>query len=255
MNKYTVGVFLDLSKAFDTLKHSILLEKLHYYGIRGTALNWFHSYLNNRKLRVKCCVTSSGKTEYSEYQSVTYGTPQGSCLGPLIYLILTNDLAKNLSFCNSIMFADDTTLYKTHNNLWYLKWSIEQDMMALMDWFRANRLTLNLEKMACILFRKGGNKQELRLEIDGIEIDSMKNTKFLGLWLDSHLNWSMQMSKLFTKIKQNKALLRLGKNLLTEQARKLVYTSGTLNSNTVNSKFHLIRSFFEIFARFLSFHV
>ena len=121
------------------------------------------------------------------------------------------------------MFADDTTLYKTHNNLQYLKWSIEQDMMALMDWFRANRLTLNLEKTACILFRKGGNTQELRLEIDGIEIDSTQNTKFLGLWLDSHLNWSMQMSKLFTKIKQNKALLRLGKNLLTEQARKLVY--------------------------------
>ena len=95
--------------------------------------------------------------------------------------------------------------------------------MALMDWFRANRLTLNLEKMACILFRKGGKKQELRLEIDGIAIDSTQNTKFLGLWLDSHLNWSMQMSKLFTKIKQNKALLRLGKNLLTEQARKLVY--------------------------------
>ena len=168
-NKYTVGVFLDLSKAFDTLKHSILLEKLHYYGIWGTALNWFCSYLNNRKLRVKCCVTSSDKTEYSEYQSVTYGTPQGSCLGPLIYLIFTNNLAKNLPFCNSIMFADDTTLYKTHNNLRYLKWSIEQDMIVLMDWFRANRLTLNLEKTACILFRKGGNKQELRLEIDDIE--------------------------------------------------------------------------------------
>ena len=91
-------------------------------------------------------MTSSGKTEYSEYQSVTYGTPQGSCLDPLIYLIFTNDLAKNLSFCNSIMFADDTTLYKTHNNLQYLKWSIEQDMIVLMDWFRANRLTLNLEK-------------------------------------------------------------------------------------------------------------
>ena len=123
------------------------------------------------------------------------------------------------------MFADDTTLYKTHNNLWYLKWSIEQDMTVLMDWFRANKLTLNLEKTACILFRKSGNKQEIRLNIDGTEIDSTNNTKFLGLWLDSHLNWSMHLSKLFTKLKQNKALLRLGKNFLTEQARKLVYYS------------------------------
>ena len=180
-NKYIVGVFLDLSKAFDTLQHSILFEKLHYYGIHGIALNWFCSYLSNRKLRVKCCVTSTGRTEYSDYQEVTYGTPQGSCLGPLIYLIFTNNLARNLSFCNSIMFADDTTLYKTHNNLRYLKWSVEQDMTTLMDWFRANKLTLNLDKTACILFKKSGNKQEISLEIDGTEIDSTNNTKFLWI--------------------------------------------------------------------------
>lgn len=110
-NKLKVGLFLDLLKTFDTLKHSILPEKLNYYEIHGIALDWFCSYLTERKIRVKCMVSCTGRTEFSDYQEVTYGTPQGSCLGPL-----------NLVFCNTIMFADDTTLYKTHNNVRYLKW-------------------------------------------------------------------------------------------------------------------------------------
>ena len=181
-NKYTMGVFLDLSKAFDTLKHTILLDKLHYYGIRGTAHDWFCSYLSNRKMRVKCCVTSTGKTEFSEYEDITYGTPQGSCLEPLIYLIFTNDLVKNVTHYNTIIFADDTTLYKTHNNLRFLKWSLEQESVTLLDWFRANKLTLNLDKTACILFQKSGFTKEIELDLDGTIVHSVSTTKFLGMW-------------------------------------------------------------------------
>ena len=143
---YTAALFLDLSKAFDTLEHEILLEKMYRYGIRGTSLDWFRSYLENRKIRVKCRVASSDRLEYSEYQTVNYGTPQGSCLGPLIFLIFTNDLNQHLNHCASILFADDTTIYKTHRNLNYLEWCIQDDMQTLTDWFRANKLTLNLEK-------------------------------------------------------------------------------------------------------------
>ena len=164
-NKYTVGVFLDLSKAFDTLEHTILLDKLHYYGIRGIAHDWFRSYLSNRKMRVKCLVSSTGKTEFSEYADITYGTPQGSCLGPLIYLIFTNDLAKNVIHCNTIMFADDTTLYKTHNNLRFLRWNLEQEFSTLLDWFRVNKLTLNVDKTCCILFQKSGSTKEIELDL------------------------------------------------------------------------------------------
>ena len=178
-NKYTVGVFLDLSKVFDTLKHTILLDKLYYYGIRGTAHDWFCSYLSNRKMRVKCCVTSTGKTEFSEYEDITYDTPQGSCLGPLIYLIFTNDLVKNVTHCNTILFADDTTLYETHNNLRFLKWSLEQEFVTLLDWFRANKLTLNLDKTACILFQKSGSTKEIDLKLDGMTVHSVGTTKFV----------------------------------------------------------------------------
>ena len=84
-NRHTISVFLDLSKAFDTLNHRILLDKLERYGIRGIALEWFNSYLLNRKMRSKCTPDSSRGTEYSDYYDINYGTPQGSCLGPLLF--------------------------------------------------------------------------------------------------------------------------------------------------------------------------
>ena len=118
---YTLALFLDLSKAFDSLEHTVLLRKLEHYGLRGVTNKWFASYLKNRQMRVKCTTTSTGKVEYSAYQTVNYGTPQGSCLGPLIFIIFTNDLHKQLMNTASLLFADDTTIYMSHRNLRYLK--------------------------------------------------------------------------------------------------------------------------------------
>ena len=176
-------------------------------------------------IRVKCSVTSTGKVEYSDYETITYGTPQGSCLGPLIYLIFTNDMAIHLENCNSIMFADDTTLYQTHRSLRYLKWCLQEDLKSLIDWFRANKLTLNLDKTACVLLKKNGDKSEINLNIGNSYIASVKETKFLGMWLDCHLNWSSHLNKLFLKLKRNQAMLRLSKNFLNKQSRKMVYHS------------------------------
>ena len=108
------SILLDLSKAFDTIEHQILLQKLELYGIRGNALSWFESYLTNRKLRVKCRTLSNMRETLSEEYSVEYGTPQGSCLGPLIFLIFVNDLHLHLQHSNCLQFADDTTLLFTH---------------------------------------------------------------------------------------------------------------------------------------------
>ena len=104
----TAALFLDLSKAFDTLEHKVLLDKMYRYGIRGSSLDWFRSCLENTKIRVKCRMASSGRIEHSKYQTVNYGTPQGSCLGPLIFLIFTNDLNQHVHHCSSILFADET---------------------------------------------------------------------------------------------------------------------------------------------------
>ena len=141
-----LALFLDLSKAFDTLQHEILLNKLEIYGIRGVCLDWYKSYLCDRTINVKCKVDITGNVEYSDSFSIEHGTPQGSCLGPLLFLIFCNDISLHLNYMKVIQFTDDTTLYLGNKNLRYLQWHVQCDVQQIMDWFRANKLTLNLSK-------------------------------------------------------------------------------------------------------------
>ena len=151
-----------------------------------------------------------------------YGTPQGSCLGPLLFLIFTNDLYKNLDHCNAILFADDTTVYKGHRNKNYLRWCIETDLMKITDWFKANKLTVNIDKTVFMSFGPKDDKLN-NIEIGGMTIKHSKDTKFLGLWLDDKLNWNKHCSMLITKLKRNQALIRITKKLFSQNKLKLIY--------------------------------
>ena len=223
--KSTVGVFIDLSKAFDTLNHEMLLKKMERYGIRGCILEWFKSYLSNRKMRVKCTSPTTGQMEYSTYHDLDYGTPQGSCLGPLLFLIYINDLNHVVDYCSIILFADDTTMLQGHRNMKYLKWMIEEDLRHMADWFKANLLTINVSKTECILFPWSNQKAQTKFELDfnGTTIHTSDYVKFLGLWIDYLLNWKTHVSNLIMKIKQNTHLLKTGNKFLTKSSKKLVY--------------------------------
>ena len=175
-------------------------------------------------MRVKYKVDITGNVEYSDTYNVDYGTPQGSCLGPLLFLIFCNDINLHLDFMNVIQFADDTTLYLSNKNLNYLQWCIECDVRSIIDWFRANKLTLNLSKTICLVFNPPGhNKTSVELEFGDVKVKSSDVTKFLGVWIDSCLNWNEHLKQLMIKLKRNLGLLKNLKNFLPKHGMKLLY--------------------------------
>ena len=218
-----MGVFLGLSKVFNTLEHSVIYKKLERYGIRGNALNWFKSYLSNRKLRTKCRTAASSTETRSSLYNVDYGTPQDSCLGPLIFLIFCNDLCLHLTHLQCIQFADNTTLFTSHKSKRYLEFCVITDLERLHDWFRANKLTLNLNKSVIIEFGNNGHTTMNKIKIGDYEIAREKFTKFLGVWIDSELNWNEHTSRQILKLKSILGLLRHSKNFLNPQCMKVLY--------------------------------
>ena len=150
--QYTIGIFLDLSKAFDTINHSILIKKLEYYGIRGVALKWFENYLANRKQIVKYNDTKS------EAMTITSGVPQGSILGPLLFLLYINDIQNCSKLVSKILFADDTNIFHSHSCLKELNLIMQDEINKIADWISSNKLSLNTSKTKFILF-KSSNKR------------------------------------------------------------------------------------------------
>ena len=142
--KHTVSIFLDLSKGFDCVNHKILLKKLFHYGIRGLAHDFFKSYLTDRKQYTFV------NGEESEWLTVLCGVPQGSVLGPLLFLLYTNDLSYASNFSINL-FADDTCLSMWHKNIWTLNRQCNIEAARVDEWFKANRLTTNSKKASNFL--------------------------------------------------------------------------------------------------------
>uniref|UniRef100_A0A8C6M2L5 Reverse transcriptase domain-containing protein n=1 Tax=Nothobranchius furzeri TaxID=105023 RepID=A0A8C6M2L5_NOTFU len=174
--QYAVGVFLDLTKAFDTVNHDLLIKKLCRYGIRGVAYDWIKSYLDNRFQYVHINNTDS------QLLTVTTGIPQGSVLGPLLFVLYINDICLVSKTLHFILFADDTNVSFGKDLIKMDK--VEKEIHALKCWFNLNKLTLNLNKTTFIIFTNRAITVDTHLKINNTEIERVNEITFLGVTIE-----------------------------------------------------------------------
>ena len=221
-SKCSISVFIDLKKAFDTIDHCILLDKLNYYGIRGLANKWIRSYLSNRYQYVVI------NNSHSEYRKLVCGVPQGSILGPTLFLLYINDIvcaSKQLKF---ILFADDTTIYYNGNNEKETIQIINSELKELNSWFQLNKLSLNVSKTKFMIFNRKIKKKENNSETSSICINStpiqkVSSIKFLGVFIDCDLSWKDHINYIEGKIARNIGILNRNKNILKSNTLYSLY--------------------------------
>ena len=219
--KTCIGVFLDLSKAFDTLDHNILLKKLAFYGVRGVAFEWFRSYLENRLQFTKYKSASSQRLE------ITCGIPQGSILGPLLFTLYINDLPKICNSCSPILFADDTNLLFSGRDLPTLINEINSQLNLLSQWFILNKLSLNVSKTKFILFTSQHNTPipNRDLIINGEVIESVDSIKFLGVIIDKNFKWKEHISHKCNTIAKTLSVFTRIRHFIPTEILKVLYHS------------------------------
>ena len=187
-NKITAGVFVDLSKAFDTLNHQILFSKLERYGIRGVVLQWIKSYFENREQFVQYDLTSSK-------QIIQCGVPQGSILGPLFFILYINDLPNALQLAEPL-YADDTSIYHSHSDPLMLATVLNQELSSISLWMKANKLSVNTKKTKYVIFKPKQKKLKtmIPLVFDGNQLMQKRVVKFLGVFIDENLSWKFHIN-------------------------------------------------------------
>ena len=201
-NRYGCGIFIDFQKAFDTVNHEILLKKLEHYGI-AIARNWFYSYHSCRKQFVSVNGHSSSLRE------ISCGVPQGSVLGPLLFLIYINDLPNSSQFLSFFLFAYDTHIYYESNDLVILMRKVNKELKKVKLWLDSNKLALNVDKTNFVQFHSPRKKlsEYADLKIGKQFIQRTLYVKFLGVMMDEHLTWRCHTTELSKKLSRTAGIL------------------------------------------------
>ena len=225
LGKLVGFVFIDLKKAFDTVDHEILCQKLLHYGVQQRELASFKSYLNNRKQFCRVNGVNS-KTE-----GIDIGVPQGSCLGPLLFLIYINDLPQAVQNSTVSMYADDTSLCYQSSDINQLNEAINYDLKQLDSWLQGNKLSLNVAKTNPMLVSTKqkhnilkGRNEDLHWKIRDNRLEIIQKTKYLGVQIDNSLNWKEHIKTVSTKVARAIGFLKHAKTFLPQETLKTLYT-------------------------------
>ena len=215
---YTVAVMLDLSKAFDTVNHEVLLRKLDRMGFRGIVSSWFKSFLSNRKIKV--LVGDS----CSEERNLNIGLPQGSVSSPLLFLLYINDMNNVCPELKNIQFADDTTLYMSGRNLSNLCQKVNQSLSNIDKWLISNRLSLNVSKTNfMILTHNDFNEEDADIKIRNVPLVRVRMGKFLGITVDDKLKFTDHINEVCIKLSRAMGVLFRMSTLVPLQILRSLY--------------------------------
>ena len=218
-----IGVFVDFQKAFDTVNHQILLRKLQHYGIRGTSNAWFESYLMKRRQSVAINGTMS-ETAFTKH-----GVPQGSVLGPLLFLIYINDLHTCIKHSTVRHFADDTNLLysvkkKEQNRNRNIVRNLNTDLKSLNHWLLANKISLNSTKTELIYFRKLNKPiPNVKIKLNGITLKESSEVKYVGITFDEHLTFNSHIKIMNAKLKRANNLLAISRHYVPNNTLNQIY--------------------------------
>ena len=214
------ALFLDFRKAFDLVDHAILIKKLSIYKFSPSTLQWFNSYLNNRQQVIE---SEKGLTDFRWVRS---GVPQGSILGPTLFLIFINDLPLCFDHCKSDLYADDATVHYTGKNVSNIEHNLLCDFKNAIDWSKPNKMNIHYGKTTCMLVgtrQRLNISRELNVQIENIRIQNVTKQKLLGIYIDEHLTWSSHVDHLCSILASKSSLLRQLSRYVSIEYQKMFY--------------------------------